>query len=234
MGEETGGKYVEPGGEFTRDQRYIATRITEDGRDGYPVEPGRYRLAVSRACPWANRLIIVRRLLGLEDAISMAVAGPTHDARSWTFDLDPDGRDPVLGIERIQEAYFKRFPGYERGITVPAIVDVPTGQVVTNDYAQMSLDLSTQWGAYHREGAPQLYPEHLRAQIDEVNAVVFRDVNNGVYRCGFAGSQESYDKAYHQLFDRLDWLTERLTDQRYLVGDTITEADVRLFTTLVR
>ncbi len=97
---ETGGKYVEPGGEFTRDQRYIATRITADGRDGYPVEPGRYRLAVSRACPWANRLIIVRRLLGLEDAISMAVAGPTHDARSWTFDLDPGGRDPVLGIER--------------------------------------------------------------------------------------------------------------------------------------
>lgn len=114
MGEQTGGKYVEPGGEFTRDQRYIATRITADGRDGWPVEPGRYRLAVSRACPWANRLIIVRRLLGLEDAISMAVAGPTHDARSWTFDLDPDGRDPVLGIERLQEAYFRRFPGYER------------------------------------------------------------------------------------------------------------------------
>ncbi|MEV1014435.1 glutathione S-transferase C-terminal domain-containing protein [Micromonospora sp. NPDC049801] len=231
---QTGGKYVEPGGEFTRDQRYIATRITADGRDGYPVEPGRYRLAVSRACPWANRLVIVRRLLGLEDAISMAIAGPTHDARSWTFDLDPGGRDPVLGIERLQEAFFARFPDYERGITVPAMVDVPTGQVVTNDYAQMSLDLSTEWKPYHREGAPQLYPEHLRQQIDEVNDVVFRDVNNGVYRCGFAGSQEAYDKAYHRLFDRLDWLTERLTNQRYLVGDTITEADVRLFTTLAR
>jgi glutathionyl-hydroquinone reductase len=231
---QTGGKYVEPGGEFTRDQRYIATRITADGRDGYPAEPGRYRLVVSRACPWANRLVIVRRLLGLEDAISMAIAGPTHDARSWTFDLDPGGRDPVLGIERLQEAFFARFPDYERGITVPAMVDVPTGQVVTNDYAQMSLDLSTEWGPYHREGAPQLYPSHLREQIDEVNDVVFRDVNNGVYRCGFAGSQEAYDKAYHRLFDRLDWLTERLTDQRYLVGDTITEADVRLFTTLVR
>jgi glutathionyl-hydroquinone reductase len=231
---QTGGKYVEPGGEFTRDQRYIATRITADGRDGYPAEPGRYRLVVSRACPWANRLVIVRRLLGLEDAISMAIAGPTHDARSWTFDLDPGGRDPVLGIERLQEAFFARFPDYERGITVPAMVDVPTGQVVTNDYAQMSLDLSTEWTPYHREGAPQLYPSHLRKQIDEVNDVVFRDVNNGVYRCGFAGSQEAYDKAYHRLFDRLDWLTERLTDQRYLVGDTITEADVRLFTTLVR
>lgn len=230
----TAGSYVNPGGEFTRDQRYIATRITADGRDGYPVEPGRYRLAVSRACPWASRMIVVRRLLGLESALSMAVAGPTHDARSWTFDLDPGGRDPVLGIERLQEAYFARFPGYERGITVPAIVDVPTGQVVTNDYAQMSLDLSTQWGAYHRPGAPDLYPEPLRAEIDEINQVVFADVNNGVYRCGFAGSQEAYEKAYRRLFDRLDWLSVRLENQRYLVGETITEADIRLFTTLVR
>jgi putative glutathione S-transferase len=228
------GSYVSPGGEFTRDQRYIATRITADGRDGYPVEPGRYRLVVSRACPWANRVIIVRRLLGLEDVLSMGVAGPTHDARSWTFDLDPDGRDPVLGIERLQEAFFARFPGYERGITVPAIVDVPTGQVVTNDYAQITLDLSTQWREHHRSGAPDLYPEALRSEIDEVNAVVFADVNNGVYRCGFAGSQEAYARAYRRLFDRLDWLSARLSGQRYLVGDTITEADVRLFTTLVR
>ncbi|MGC5028965.1 glutathione S-transferase family protein [Micromonospora sp. DT229] len=231
---QTGGKYVEPGGEFNRDQNYITTRVTADGRDGYPVEPGRYRLVVSRACPWANRLIIVRRLLGLEKVLSMGITGPTHDARSWTFDLDQGGRDPVLGIERIQEAYFARYPDYPRGITVPAIVDVPTGQVVTNDYAQMSLDLSTEWTAHHRPGAPNLYPEHLRAEIDEVNAVVFRDVNNGVYRCGFAGSQQAYDKAYHRLFDRLDWLSERLAGQRYLVGDTITEADIRLFTTLVR
>jgi putative glutathione S-transferase len=231
---ESGGRYVNPGGEFTRDQRYITTRITEDGRDGYPVEPGRYRLVVSRACPWANRAIIVRRLLGLEQVLSMGVAGPTHDARSWTFDLDPGGRDPVLGIERIQEAYFARIPDYPRGITVPAIVDVPTGQVVTNDYAQLTLDLSTQWRALHRPGAPDLYPEALRDEIDEINQVVFTDVNNGVYRCGFAGSQEAYAKAYHRLFDRLDWLSERLAVQRYLVGDTITEADVRLFSTLVR
>src|SRR3712207_4861612 len=111
MGSESQGRYVIPGGEFTRDSNYIATRITRDGRDGYPVEPGRYRLVVSRACPWANRSIIVRRLLGLEDVLSMRVCGPTHDERSWTFDLEPDGRDPVLGIERLQEAYFKRFPG---------------------------------------------------------------------------------------------------------------------------
>jgi putative glutathione S-transferase len=228
------GKYVTPGEGYDRDQRYITTRITQDGRDGYPVEPGRYRLIVSRACPWANRAIIVRRLLGLEDVISMGVAGPTHDERSWTFDLDPGGRDPVLGIERLQEAYFNRIPGYDRGVTVPAMVEVATGQVVTNDFAQITLDLATQWRPYHRPGAPDLYPEGRREEIDAVNALVYADVNNGVYRCGFAGSQEAYSRAYRRLFDRLDWLSERLERQRYLVGNTITEADVRLFTTLAR
>jgi glutathionyl-hydroquinone reductase len=232
-GNPSGMSYVSTG-EYSRDQHYLTTRITVDGRDGYPVQPGRYRLVVARACPWANRSIIVRRLLGLEDVLSMGVCGPTHDERSWTFDLDPGGRDPVLGIERIRDAYLARDPGYDRGITVPAIVDVPTGQVVTNDFAQITLDLSTQWRAYHRPGAPDLYPERLRAEIDEVNEVVYADVNNGVYRCGFAGSQDAYDEAYRRLFDRLDWLSERLAGQRYLVGDTITEADVRLFTTLAR
>jgi len=230
----TAGSYANPTGEYTRDKRYINTRITTDGRDGFPVQPGRYRLVVSRACPWASRAVIVRRLLGLEDALSMGVAGPTHDARSWTFDLDPGGRDPVLGIERLQEAYLARFPGYDRGITVPAIVDIPTGQVITNDFAQITLDLSIEWRAHHRPGAPELYPENLRDEIDVVNRVVLADVNNGVYRCGFAGTQEAYEKPYHQLFHRLDWLTARLEDQRYLVGDTITEADIRLFTTFVR
>ncbi len=228
------GEYVSAGGDFDRDSTYITTRITTDGRDGYPVEPGRYRLVVSRACPWANRAIIVRRLLGLEPVLSMGICGPTHDARSWTFDLDPGGRDPVLGIERLQEAYFTRFPDYPRGITVPAIVDVPSGAVVSNDFGQMTLDMSSQWRAYHRDGAPELYPEALRAEIDEVNARVYTDVNNGVYQCGFAGTQQAYDAAYRRLFDALDWLSARLADRRYLVGDTITEADVRLFTTLVR
>ena len=234
MADTASGTYVNPTGEFSRDQNYIPTRITADGRDGYPVEAGRYRLVVSRACPWANRSIIVRRLLGLEDALSMAVCGPTHDARSWTFDLDPGGRDPVLGYERLQEAFFARFPDYSRGITVPAIVDERTGQVVTNDYPQMTLDLSTEWTEHHREGAPQLYPEALRAEIDEVSKRVFTEVNNGVYRCGFAGTQEAYESAYDRLFTTLDWLSDRLEHQRFLVGDTITEADVRLFTTLAR
>ena len=144
-------------GEFERDTNYITDRITADGRDEWPVEPDRYRLIVARACPWANRAIIVRRLLGLEDVLSMGECGPTHDERSWTFDLDPGGVDSVLGYERLQQAFFARQPDYPRGITVPAIVDVPTGAVVTNDFKQITLDLSTQWTAFHRDGAPQLY-----------------------------------------------------------------------------
>jgi putative glutathione S-transferase len=224
--------YVEP--EFTRDTNYIPDRITRDARDGWPVEAGRYRLVAARACPWASRAIMVRRLLGLEDAISLGLCGPTHDERSWTFDLDPGGVDPVLGIERLQQAYFRRFPDYPKGITVPAIVDVPSGKVVTNDFPSITIDFETEWTAFHREGAPDLYPERLRDEIDEVNSWVYPEVNNGVYRCGFAGQQESYERAYDRLFAALDRLEARLSERRYLVGDQITEADVRLFTTLVR
>ena len=230
----TKGSYVSGGQEYTRDTNYIETRITRDGRDGYPVEAGRYRLIAARACPWANRAIIVRRLLGLEDAISLGMPGPTHDSRSWTFDLDPDGRDPVLGIERLQEAFFRRVPGYTRGITVPAVVDIPTGAVVTNNFPQITEDFCTEWADFHRAGAPDLWPAVHLEEMRGVNKRIFTEVNNGVYRCGFAGSQEAYDAAYGRLWTALDWLEERLSKQRYLIGDTITEADVRLFTTLVR
>jgi len=230
MASQTSG-YVEDS--FERDTAYIEDRITRES-ERWPVEAGRYRLVAARACPWANRAIIVRRLLGLEDAISMGICGPTHDKRSWTFDLDPGGVDPVLQIPRIQDAYLARFPDYPKGITVPCLVDVPTGQVVTNDFPRMTLDLGAEWTAHHREGAPDLYPEALRSEIDEVMADVYHQVNNGVYRAGFAGTQSAYEKAYDALFAALDRLTERLTDRRYLVGDTITEADVRLFTTLAR
>ena len=229
-----GGVYSSPGKEFTRDTNYVTDRVTRDGADGWPVEPGRYRLVAARACPWANRTLVVRRLLGLEDVISLGLCGPTHDADSWTFDLDPGGVDPVLGHERLKQAFEARFPGYPRGITVPALVDVPSKQLVTNDYAQMTLDFSTEWGEHHREGAPDLYPQALREEMHEVMHRVYTEVNNGVYRCGFAGSQEAYESAYDRLFTALDWLEERLSGQRYLMGGTITEADVRLFTTLAR
>ena len=231
---DTPGIYVDKGKDFNRDMRYITSRITVDGEDGYKVEPNRYRLIAAQACPWANRAIIVRRLLGLEDVISMGLAGPVHDPRSWTFDLDPDGVDPVLGIERLQDAYFKREADYPRGITVPAMVDERDGAVVTNDFDQITRDFSSQWKEFHREGAPNLWPEDRAEEMEAVMKRIFTEVNNGVYRCGFAGSQESYDAAYDRLWTAMDWLEERLADRRYLMGDTITEADVRLFTTLVR
>ncbi len=235
--------YVEQGKEFARDMSYVPDRITRGGRtpehgptDGqlWPVEPGRYRLVAAKACPWANRAIIVRKLLGLEDVISLGMPGPTHDKRSWTFDLDPGGRDPVLGIERLQEAYFARFPDYPRGITVPAMVEVSTGRLVTNDFPWITHDLFFEWREFHRADAPDLWPADLRDEMEVVMKRVFTEVNNGVYRCGFAGSQEAYDDGYERLWAALDWLEERLGGQRYLMGASITEADVRLFTTLAR
>jgi putative glutathione S-transferase len=221
-------------GDYVRSPNRFDARITAGGGSRWPVEPGRYRLVVSLACPWAHRALIVRRLLGLSDAISVAVADPIQDERSWRFTLDAGGRDPVLGIRFLHEAYRAADPAYDGGISVPAIVDAPSGLLVTNDYPQITLDFSTEWRAHHRPGAPDLYPEALRAEIDDVNDAVFRDVNNGVYRAGFAARQERYERAYEALFARLDRLTERLSGQRYLVGEHITEADVRLFTTLVR
>ncbi|WP_028851120.1 glutathione S-transferase family protein [Thermocrispum municipale] len=229
--------------EFKRDMNYIPDRITKDARvpehgpvngELWPVEPGRYRLIAAAACPWANRTLIVRKLLGLEDVISVGMPGPTHDERSWTFDLDPGGRDPVLGIERLQEAYFRRIPNYPRGITVPAIVDIPTGQVVTNDFPWITHDFFFEWSDYHKSDAPNLWPADVREEMEEVMERIFHGVNNGVYRCGFAGSQAAYNEAYDLLWETMDWLEKRLTDRRYLMGDAITEADVRLFTTLVR
>lgn len=254
----TKGTYI-TGEEFTRDTNYIEDRVVADldavtsapreqsssigdprlkglteNAEAWPVEPGRYRLVAARACPWAHRSIIVRRLLGLEGVISLATPGPVHDARSWTFDLTEDGCDPVLGTERLQENYFKRFPDYPRGITVPALVDVPSGGVVTNNYPQLTFDLFTQWKAHHREGAPNLVPAELVDEMLPVIKKIFTEVNNGVYRAGFAGSQDAYEGAYDRLFAALDWLEDRLADRRYLMGEHITEVDIRLFTTLVR
>jgi putative glutathione S-transferase len=227
---------------FERDTEYVTDRIVADpvtaepkkGGELWPVEAGRYRLAVARACPWANRAVIVRRLLGLEGALSMGIAGPTHDETSWKFDLDPGERDPVLGIHKLREAYEARFPDYPKGITVPAIVEVETGRLVTNDFWSITTDLCLEWTAHHREGAPDLYPEEHRDEIEAISTEVYHDVNNGVYKSGFAGSQQAYERAYDELFARLDQLSERLRDRRYLVGDSITLADVRLWVTLAR
>ena len=221
-------------GEFKRQGNRFTDRITADDSSRWPVEPGRYRLVWSRACPWAHRSRLVLKVLGLEDVISIATVDPIRDERGWRFSLDDGGRDPVLGIEFLSEAYLRTDPAYEGRVTVPALIDIPSGTVVSNDYWQITLDLSTEWTRFHAPDAPQLYPEHLRTQIDAINADVYRDVNNGVYRCGFATSQSAYEQAYDGLFARLDELEQRLSRSRYLAGEQITEADVRLFTTLVR
>jgi putative glutathione S-transferase len=231
-------------GEWKRQGNRFTDRITTDsgsapgeGPDAHgrwPVEPGRYRLVVSLACPWAHRAVVVRRLLGLEDAISLAVVDPVRDDRGWRFWLDDDHRDPVLGIEYLSEAYLRTDPTYEGRVTVPAVVDTLTGLVVTNDYPQITLDLASQWTAHHAPDVPDLYPEDERAEMDPLIDEIYRDVNNGVYRCGFATTQDAYDAAYDQLFGRLDVLEARLADRRFLMGDRLREVDVRLFTTLVR
>ncbi|NYH45505.1 putative glutathione S-transferase [Micromonospora jinlongensis] len=232
------------GGAFVRQPNRFTGRVTADStsppgggpdeQDRWPLEAGRYRLIWCRACPWAHRARIVRGLLGLDDAISLGTVDPIRDERGWAFALDPDGFDPVLGVSFLSEAYLATDPDYTGRVTVPALVDTLTGRVVTNDYPQLTLDLSTEWRRLHAPDAPDLYPVELRPEMDALMAEIHTDVNNGVYRCGFATSQEAYDEAFRALFARLDALSERLAGQRYLMGDAITEADVRLFTTLVR
>ena len=221
-------------GSFRRQPNRFTDRPSTAPGARWPVEPGRYRLVWSRACPWAHRSRIVLGLLGLDRVISLATVDPLRDDKGWRFTLDDGDRDPVLDIGYLSEAYLHTDPSYGGRVTVPTLVDVESGLVVTNDFPQMTLDFSTEWRDLHRAGAPDIYPEAMRAEIDDVNDVVFRDVNNGVYRCGFATSQEAYESAFARLFARLDWLEGRLATERYLVGGQITEADIRLFTTLVR
>jgi putative glutathione S-transferase len=224
-----------PDGAFVRQEYTIRDRITADGSSGFPAEAGRYHLYVSLACPWAHRAIIVRRLLGLEEVISMSVVDPVRDERGWAFREGPGhGPDTVCGFQFLSEAYLRTDPSYTGRFTVPCIWDREAGRLVTNNFPDITLDFETEFREFHRPRAPELYPEHLRAEIDEINDLVYRDVNNGVYRVGFAATQEAYDAAVERLFARLDWLEERLSGQRYLVRGQLTEADIRLFTTLAR
>jgi putative glutathione S-transferase len=198
-------------------------------RDQVPArpEPGRYHLYVSLACPWASRVVLARRLLGLEDVLGMTVLDPIRDERGWRFTAEEP--DPVNGFHHLAEAYRATDPGFRGRVTVPALWDAREGRVVNNE----SGDLLRMLDAWAPDGA-DLYPEAHRAEIDAVNDRVYRQVNNGVYRAGFATTQAAYDEAVADVFSGLDWLEERLSTRRYLVGDAPTEADWRLFTTLVR
>ncbi|MDR0759793.1 MAG: glutathione S-transferase C-terminal domain-containing protein [Treponema sp.] len=219
-------------GAFLRQPNRFTTPFG-NGAGELPVEAGRYRLIVSPGCPWAHRQLIAFSLLGLEKAVSIGKVGPRTD-KGWEFSLDPDGVDPVLGIRYLSEAYAKADPDYTGRATVPAVVDIASGKVVNNDYFKLTNYWETLWAPFHKEGAPDLYPEELRGDIDALNEVLFHEVNNAVYKAGFAQSQVEYEKAYDLLFNRLDILEQRLSTGRYLFGSRITDSDIRLWVTLAR
>jgi glutathionyl-hydroquinone reductase len=233
------GAYKRPAGarppaQFVRAPYPFRGRITADGSGGYPAQAGRYHLYISWACPWAQRSAIVRRLLGLEDVVSLSVVDPVRDGRGWAFREGPGlSLDPVNGFAFLRDAYEATEPGYEGHISVPVLWDKQDSRIVSNNFPDITIDLDTQFGQW-ADPAVDLYPERLRGEIDEINAVVYEWVNNGVYRCGFAASQEAYHEALVPLFQTLDELEDRLTSRRYLVGDALTEADVRLWVTLAR
>ncbi|MDC3425738.1 glutathione S-transferase C-terminal domain-containing protein [Aquibacillus sp. 3ASR75-11] len=223
-------------GSFNRQRNRFTTPFGNKPEE-LPVESGRYRLLWSAACPWAHRSVIVRKVLGLEEAISLGTASPMRprlEHVDWEFSLDEHGVDPILGNRYMSEIYKNADPEYTGRPTVPVMVDTVNKQAVNNDYFKLTNYFETVWSPFHKENAPDLYPEHLRDEIDALSEVIFHDVNNGVYKCGFAHSQEAYEQAYDILFARLDALEERLSTQRFLFGDYITDSDVRLYTTLAR
>lgn len=202
-----------------------------------PIEANRYRLIWSAACPWAHRSVIVRKVLGLETTISLGTVSPMRprlDRVDWEFSLDENRVDPILKTRYMSEIYINSDPNYSGRPTVPAIIDIKSGKVVNNDYFKLTNYFETVWKPFHKKNAPDLYPVSIRQEIDALNEIIFTDVNNGVYKCGFAQSQKSYEEAYEKLFNRLDELEQRLSKQRFLFGDKITDSDVRLYTTLVR
>lgn len=173
----------------------------------------------------------------MENAISLGEVDPIRPnipKIDWAFSLNENNEDPVLKVNYLSELYINTKPDYKGRPTAPAIIDLKTKKVVHNDYFTLTNELETSWSSFHKKTAPNLYPKHLRKEIDELNDIIYSDVNNGVYKCGFAQSQQAYEKAYDQLFDRLDWLEQRLSRKRFLLGDFITDADVRLYVTLVR
>ena len=222
-------------GSFARQRNWFTDRITRSGSSGYPAEPGRYHLYVSLACPWAHRTVIVRELLGLQDVVTMSVVDPIRDENGWRFTEGAGhGPDPVNGFEYLSQAYLGSDPEFEGRGTVPAVWDRTRGRIVTNDYPDITLQFHTELRHLGAHPERDLYPKALRDKIHAINEVVYNNVNNGVYKAGFATTQESYEEAFDALFATLDTLDGRLGSQRFLVGETLTEADIRLFTTLVR
>ena len=228
------------GGRFVRQESAFRNWITPDGAPGptgvggYKAEPGRYHLYVSLACPWAHRTLIFRKLKGLEGVISVSVVHWLMLENGWTFEEGPGVvPDPIFGARYLYEIYARAEPRYTGRITVPVLWDKETGTIVNNESSEIIRMFNS---AFDDCGAlpGDYYPEDLRSEIDALNARIYDTVNNGVYKAGFATTQEAYNDAVMKLFETLDLLEERLATRRYLLGDRLTEADWRLFTTLVR
>jgi len=229
------------GGAFKRSETAYRNWITPDGSagpsgtGGFPAESGRYHLYVSLACPWAHRTLIFRALKGLDDHISVSVVHPDMLSEGWTFDAGYDGAtgDRLYDLPFLRDIYLKADPKASGRVTVPVLWDKVEKTIVSNESAEIIRMLNSAFDGI-TGNTDDYWPEDLREAIEPVNSRIYDTLNNGVYKCGFATTQEAYDDAVAPLFDTLDWLEDRLSKQRYLMGERITEADWRLFTTLVR
>jgi glutathionyl-hydroquinone reductase len=226
------------GGRFKRTEPKFRNWVTPDGSagrsgsGGFAAARGRYHLYVSLACPWAHRTVVFRKLKSLEDVISMSVVEPVMGDQGWQFGPDAD-HDSLNGKQRLNEIYLLADARYTGRVSVPVLWDKEKRTIVSNESPEIIRMLNAAFDAF-TNARTDYYPAELRGEIDAINAEVFQNVNNGVYRCGFASTQEAYEEAFLDLFGTLDKLEERLSRQRYLAGDRVTEADWRLFTTIVR
>ncbi|MFB6083716.1 MAG: glutathione S-transferase family protein [Halorientalis sp.] len=222
-------------GEFERQETTFRDRIEDDPDADFPAEAGRYHLYVSYACPWAHRTLLVRALKGLEDAITVDVVDPYREEDSWQFTPEKEGctEDSVNGFDYLREAYVAADPDATCRVTVPVLWDKKQDTIVNNESAEILRMLDTEMGQV-AERDVDLYPEGYRDEVDRIIDEIYEPINNGVYRAGFATSQSAYDEAVSELFEALDHWDEVLADRRYLAGDRLTEADICMFTTLVR
>jgi glutathionyl-hydroquinone reductase len=219
------------GGAFERPEAQLRHRVTADGTSGFPAEAGRYHLYVSLACPWAHRTLVLRKLKKLEDAITVGIVDPVMTKEGWGFS---DGLpDTLNGFRYLHQAYTRSDPAYSGRVTVPVLWDKERGVIVNNESSEIIRMLDTEFAALAPPTA-DYYPDGHRAEIDAINAKIYANVNNGVYRAGFAGTQDAYEAAVKRLFETLDELEALLARSRWLIGGAQTEADWRLFTTLVR
>jgi putative glutathione S-transferase len=228
------------GGRFVRHDSVFRNWVTADGtkgpsgEGGFKAEPGRYHLYVSLACPWAHRTLIFRKLKKLEDAISLSIVDPIMGEGGWTFSDFPGAiRDGVNGKNRLYEVYLLAKPDFSGRVTVPVLWDKQRKTIVNNESSEIIRMLNSAFDAF-TDAREDYYPEELRGEIDRINKFVYPNINNGVYRTGFATTQHAYEEAFRDLFSALDEIEKTLSEHRYLTGARITEADWRLFTTLIR